>query len=174
MRKLLFLAIAVLCTLFYTTSCTKTVNVTKTVYDTTLVKDTTVLKDTTVIKDTITLRDTIIIKNPANPIVGVWAGIYFVDWDAVDSSAYTFYIRSDHQIITAAGGGYVPVTYSTGSWTLSGTTFTTTIHTLYGEPANAQTITCTYDSTAGTLVGTWQDVSGPNHSSGTVHVTRVD
>lgn len=167
MRKFLALSLIALGGLVYMTSCTKSNNTTTTI------RDTTVVKDTIVIKDTISLRDTIIEKDPLNPIVGVWAGVYFVNGDAVDSSAYTFYIRSDHQMIAAAGGGYTYVTYSSGPWTLSGKNFTATMNTLYGEPANAQAITATYDSTKGTLIGTWNDISGTNHSSGTLNLVRV-
>jgi hypothetical protein len=126
-----------------------------------------------VLKDTITLKDTLFVADPQNPITGTWAGVYFVNGDATDSSAYTFYIRPDKEVIAAAGGGYTPVTYSTGQWALNGTSFTTTLNTLYGEPSEGQSITATYDSTQGTLIGTWQDVSGANTSSGTLRLVRV-
>jgi hypothetical protein len=126
MGKLLLLIALALCTVYSVASCTKGNNTTTTIYDTTVIKDTSYL----VVKDTITLKDTIFIADPKNPITGTWTGIYFVNGDATDSSSYTFYIRPDNEVITAAGGGYTLVTYSTGKWTLNGTTFTTTINTL--------------------------------------------
>lgn len=108
--------------------------------------------------------------DPKNPITATWAGIYFVNSDAVDSSAYTFYIRPDNEIIAAAGGRNTYVTYSTGKWELNGKTYTTTLNTLYGESPEGQAVTGTYDSTAGTLIGTWNDVSGANTSSGTLRL----
>lgn len=111
--------------------------------------------------------------DPKNPITATWAGIYFVNGEAVDSSAYTFYIRPDNEIIAAAGGGNTYVTYSTGKWELNSKTFTTPPNTLYGESPEGQAETATYDSTAGTLIGTWNDVSGANTSSGTLRLVRV-
>ena len=161
--------LACVCSLYSLFSCSKGNNTTTTIYDTTVVKDTSYI----VLKDTITLKDTIFVADPKNPITGTWAGVYFVNGDASDSFAYTFYIRPDKEAITAAGGGYTLVTYATGVWALNGTTFTTTLNTLSGEPPEGQAITATYDSTGGTLIGTWTDVSGSNTGSGTLKLVRV-
>ena len=161
--------LACICTLYCLFSCSKGNNTTTTIYDTTVIKDTSYL----VLKDTITLKDTIFVTDPKNPIAGTWAGVYFVNNDATDSSAYTFYIRPDNEVITAAGGGNTLVTYATGVWTLNGTNFRTTLNTLSGEPPESQSITANYDSAQGTLIGTWNDVSGSNTSSGTLRLVRV-
>jgi hypothetical protein len=169
MRKFLLITLIGGSSLCYLFSCTKGNNTTSTVYDTTVFKDTSYI----VVKDTISLKDTIFVADPNNPITGTWTGVYFVNGDATDSSAYTFYIRPDNEVIAAAGGGFTYVTYSTGKWVLNGTTFTTTLNTLYGESPEGQAITATYDSTRGTLIGTFIDVSGTNNSSGTLRLVRV-
>jgi hypothetical protein len=169
MRKFLLLALVIGCSLCYLFSCTKGNNTTTTQYDTTVIKDTSYV----FVKDTITLKDTIFVADPNNPITGTWAGVYLINGDAIDSSAYTFYIRPDNEVIAAAGGGYTAVTYSSGKWALNSKTFTTTLNTLYGESPEGQAITATYDSTSGTLIGTWVDVSGNNTGSGTLRLVRV-
>jgi hypothetical protein len=123
---------------------------------------------------TTTVRDTVYVV-PANSIVGEWAGTYTLNGaPATDSFAYYFAIRSDSTVLSIGSGTNGTAGYAEGPWTLSGTTFSTTLTSLNGTtPENVQTVTATYDSTRGVLTGTWTDVSGSDVGSGTLVLKRV-
>jgi hypothetical protein len=155
--------------LYCMVSCTKTNNVTTTVRDTTVLKDTTFIRDTTVQKDTITIA-------PKVSIVGVWAGSYFINGaPAADSFYYQFDIRNDGLIYSIGSGTGGGAGYASGPWTLTGTTFSATLTTMNATiPENVQTITCTYDSAAGTLTnGVWIDTQGNGGQTGTFTMSRL-
>ncbi|HET6254691.1 MAG TPA: hypothetical protein VFE32_11480 [Puia sp.] len=139
-------AFIVLCSAF---SCTKTNNGTTTIYDTT----TKIIKDTTVIKDTVWE------KSSKNPIVGLWIGKYLNNGD-VDSFYYSYDIQPNGNMIATAIGNTNNSDATSGPWQLSGTNFTATLSLLtLGSPL-VQSVTATYDSTAGTLTGQWMYTQG--------------
>ena len=161
MKKWILLA-GVGCFLSAVISCTKTNNVTTTI------RDTTVLKDTTTIRDTVYL-------SPKNPIVGVWAGSYFVGTDVVDSFMYQFDIRTDSIMYALGSGTNQGIGASSGPWHLNGTTFTATLTSMNAlQPENQQTVIATYDSVSGRLYnGTWVDTRGNGGQTGTFSLRRV-
>jgi hypothetical protein len=168
MKPLIF-ALTVIGCVYCVMSCTKTNNVTTTIRDTTVLKDTTIIKDTTVQKDTITVA-------PKVTIVGVWAGSYFINGaPAADSFYYQFDIRADGLIYSIGSGTNQGAGYASGPWTLTGTTFSATLTTMNAViPENVQTITCTYDSAAGTLTsGVWIDTQGNGGQTGTFTMSRL-
>src|SRR5215831_16098467 len=91
--------------IFLTTiSCTKTNNVTTTIRDTT----------------TMIYRDTVYIKNPKNPIVGLWIGKYLNVGGGTDSQYYAIDVQPTGLCIaTSVANGAAAST--TGPWQLNGT-----------------------------------------------------
>jgi len=112
---------------------------------------------------------------PKNPIVGLWAGSYFTNGDAVDSFMYQFDIRSDSTIYTIGSGPNQTAGYASGPWHLNGTAFTATLTSMNGvSPENIQTVTATYDSVSGRLYnGTWVDTQGNGGKTGTFSLRRI-
>ena len=153
---------ALFASVYFTYSCTKTNNV----YTTT--------RDTTVVKDTTFIRDTVYETTPKNPIYGAWVGSYFVSGNAVDSFTYEFNILSNGTLYTVGSGENQGAGYSSGTWALSGTSFSATITSMNGvNPENVQTLTAIYDSVGGRLYnGVWTDIQG-NTSSGTFLLRRI-
>ncbi len=136
------------------TSCTK--HETKTVIN----------NDTTFIIQ----RDTIVVVDAKNPITGTWAGTYGVTGGSItDTSAYVFYISTANRIVTQSSPGGE---FATGTWALSGTNFTALTTGVYGTSGLKQSITATYDSTAGTLIGTYQNAG--TSTSGYFNLKRVE
>ena len=137
-------------------SCTKTNNVTTTVRDTT----------------TLIFRDTVYVKTPLNPIVGLWIGKYLNNGD-VDSFYYSFDIQRNGNCIATAIGATSNSIATSGPWQLNGKAFTATLTALSNSPTpTIQSITATYDSTAGTLTGQWTYTQGSG-IPGTFSLTRV-
>jgi hypothetical protein len=138
------LAILVGLVFLATVSCTKTNNVTTTIRDTTVVKDTTVI------------RDTVYEKNPRNPIVGLWVGAYkWVGGNPADSFYYSFAVQANGTVITTSIANGASAS-TAGPWDLNGTSFTasaTELAPTTSTPKIVVTLTATYDSVAGTLVG---------------------
>jgi len=140
--KLLLAGLSIL-VFFAFISCTKTNNITTTIHDTTTV----IHKDTTVV------RDTVYVKH-LNPIVGLWVGKYLNTGD-VDSMYYSIDVRIDGSCIATSIGGSGNSSATSGPWQLSGTTFTANVTELTISPVVKETITAAYDSTAGSLNGSW-------------------
>lgn len=146
------LAIVFFCSIF---SCTKTNNVKTTVYDTTIQ----------------IVRDTVWEKTPKNPIVGLWEGKYLNN-GLTDSNFYSFDIQANGNCIATAIGSTNNSDATSGPWQLAGTTFTATLTELTIYTPEIQNVTATYDSTTGTLSGSWQVQQGSG-SNGTFTLTRI-
>jgi hypothetical protein len=151
-----------------TTSCTKS-NLKDTVFS--IVRDTTIK----IIRDTTHSYDTIYYTPSKNPIVGHWAGSYFINGDAVDSFMYTFDIRPDGTVYSVGSGINQTAGYASGPWTLSGVNFSATLTTMAGVSVeNIQTVTAKYDSVTGRLTnGVWIDTRGNGGLTGTFTMMRV-
>ncbi|HWK05327.1 MAG TPA: hypothetical protein VNS58_16925 [Puia sp.] len=112
--------------------------------------------------------------NP-NPIVGLWVGLYQVDGAAsLGSFYYGLSLFSDSTIIQQGGTPNGQIYTSAGTWSLHDSLFSATLTgTDLTIPANIQTITAIYDSTAGTLSsGKMKYVVGGN-TTGTFSLKRV-
>ena len=87
------------------------------------------------------------------PIVGLWNGTQIApDGSAIDTLFYSFTIQPDNTLQVVGMGGDGTTYYSAGKWALSGTSFTGLITvTNFSQAGVQQTLSATYDSTAGTL-----------------------
>lgn len=95
-------------------------------------------------------------KKPLNPIVGLWVGAYkWVGSNPSDSFYYSIDVQPNGTAVsTAIAGGSSAA--GAGPWNLNGTNFTATLTELApttSTPKIVTTVTGTYDSVAGTLVG---------------------
>ena len=107
-------------------------------------------------------------------IEGLWIGTI-----ANATSGPQFYslsIKPDGKL-TFDGMGGNQQHLGIGTWTLTGTTFTASVTTVYGLSSNIgvkQTLTAVFNSSTGTLSsGTWQNTSTVT-DSGTFAVTKVN
>jgi len=141
--------------LFATISCTKTNTVT-TIHDST----------------TIVYKDTVYMKNPLNPITGLWVGKY-INAGETDSFYYSYDIQpTGYCISTAIANNSAVAAY--GPWQLTGkVNFSVTLTELTSSPTPViQLVTATYDSVAGTLIGQHTVTQGPA-KSGVFRLFRV-
>jgi len=108
-------------------------------------------------------------------IEGLWIGTYTVDQTPSAGQQYASYsIKPDGTMISDSKNIGVQ-NICIGTWTLTGTTFSSSYHVIYGDSQNigiTQTITATLDNT-GKLSGTWVNNDSGNYS-GTFTMTRVN
>ena len=145
-------------------SCTKTTTQNITTHDTT----------TIITRDTVINRDTIVVTNPKNPIVGFWVGVLTaVNEPQAGPLYYSIDVRADNSILTSGLGADGNTYYSAGTWTLSGTAFSSTItSTTLANKGVVQLVTLTYNQANGTLIGTWENQA--LNASGTMSLNRVN
>lgn len=133
----------IICTLFFSTGCSKTETTTSNPVTTTYT------------------------------ITGLWTGVIA---NATVSQFYSLSIKNDGKLTFEGYDGSVEQ-FGIGTWTLSGSTFTANLVTLYGYSSNAgvrQQITATFNSSTGTLTaGKYQNTTGAS-DSGTFTVTKVN
>lgn len=111
------------------------------------------------------------------PIEGLWIGTYTVNGNTPAGQQYfSLVIKPDGKMISdTKSSGNQNQNLCLGTWTLSGTSFTSTYTSVYGEAQNLginQKCTGVWDS-IGKLTGTWQNLSADN-TTGTFTVTRVN
>ena len=118
-------------------------------------------------------------KDPApvtpSSIEGLWIGTYTVDQTPSAGQQYFSYaIKPDGTMISDSKNIGVQ-NLCIGTWTLTGTNFSSSYHVIYGDGQNldiTQTSTATFDKT-GKLSGTWAN-DDAGHYTGTFTMTRVD
>lgn len=144
--------------LFQITSCTKSVDAV------------TVIKKDTVY---ITKTDTVF-KCPAS-IQGLWIGTYTVaQFPSQGSLYYSFIIKPNGVLLTESLGGNGATFYATGTWSLTGSSFTYSITSV--STGVRQTGSFVYNTTTGLLSsGTWQDVnSSANNTGAFAGMTKIN
>jgi len=115
--------------------------------------------------------------DPATPskIEGLWIGTYTVDQTPGAGQQYASYsIKPDGTMISDSKNIGVQ-NLCIGTWTLTGTTFSSSYHVIYGDSQNidiTQTVTATWDK-SGKLTGTWEN-DDAGHYTGTFAMTRVN
>ena len=90
------------------------------------------------------------------PIVGLWIGTYnaTAGEDIVDSLYYSYNIKADSTIQMQGLGADGNTYYGTGTWSLAGNNFSTTITTSnLSQTGVVQKATAIYDKYQGTLSG---------------------
>jgi hypothetical protein len=98
------------------------------------------------------------------PIVGFWIGTQVAgDGSTTVPLYYSFDIREDNTLLMQGEGGNGNTYYATGTWTLSGSAFTSSITVSnLDQKGVKQNITAIYDSLQGKLMnGTIQTVGYP-------------
>jgi hypothetical protein len=155
--------LVLVCSIYFT-SCTKTTTQKITTYDTT----------TIVTRDTVFTKDTLVVVTPKNPIVGYWVGVLTaVNEPLAGPLYYSVDIRTDGTILTTGLGADGNTYYSAGTWSLSGTAFSSTItSTTLSNKGVVQNVSLVYDQTNGTLIGNWQNQA--LNASGTMSLKRVN
>ena len=112
---------------------------------------------------------------PESKIEGLWIGSYTVDQTPSAGQQYASYsIKPDGTMISDSKNIGVQ-NICIGTWTLTGTTLSSSYHVIYGDSQNidiTQTITATWDK-SGKLTGTWKN-NDTGHYTGTFTMTRVD
>jgi len=112
---------------------------------------------------------------PQSKIEGLWIGTYTVDQTPSAGQQYASYsIKPDGTMISDSKNMGVQ-NICIGTWTLTGTTRSSSYHVIYGDSQNidiTQTITATLDNT-GKLSGTWINNDAGNYS-GTFTMTGVN
>ena len=112
---------------------------------------------------------------PESKIEGLWIGTYTVDQTPSAGQQYASYsIKPDGTMISDSKNIGVQ-NICIGTWTLTGTTLSSSYHVIYGDSQNidiTQTITATWDK-SGKLTGTWEN-NDTGHYTGTFTMTRVD
>lgn len=105
--------------------------------------------------------------SPSNyPIAGLYLGTYTVDnLGSQGALFYSIIAYPDGSIITKGKGGDGTDLYASGTYSLTGTTFSATVNSFIKSGngvAVTQIITATYSSSNGTLTnGTWADTVNP-------------
>ena len=100
---------------------------------------------------------------PTYQVPGLWIGTYSVTQRPQQAPMYqSFTFKPDGKLVT---DGVVPTGetyYSSGTWTLNGTTLTATYTTInFPDYTVTQTATFTYSNTGVLTNGTWTDVNNP-------------
>lgn len=115
------------------------------------------------------------VLNAIYPIEGLWIGTYSVNGSPGSGNQYfSMIIKPDGTIIVDSQGANVQH-LAVGTWSLNGTTLTSSFTCVYGLPGNIgieETVTATWDS-AGSITGTWSNVP-PLTGSGNITLTRVN
>jgi hypothetical protein len=120
-------------------------------------------------------HDTVIVATPTNPIVGLWVGtLTAVNEPQTGALYYSFDIRADSTILTYAEGADGNTYFSTGTWKLTGTSFSATItSTSAANKGTVQNLTATYNKPAGSLTsGVWENAL--HDASGTFSLNRIN
>ena len=108
-------------------------------------------------------------------IEGLWIGTYTVDQTPSAGQQYASYaIKPDGTMISDSKNIGVQ-NICIGTWTLTGTTLSSSYHVIYGDSQNidiTQTIIATWDK-SGKLTGTWEN-NDTGHYTGTFTMTRVN
>jgi hypothetical protein len=114
------------------------------------------------------------VVTPKNPIVGYWVGVLTaVNEPLAGPLYYSVDIRTDGTILTTGLGADGNTYYSAGTWSLSGTAFSSTItSTTLSNKGVVQNVSLVYDQTNGTLIGNWQNQA--LNASGTMSLKRVN
>jgi hypothetical protein len=109
------------------------------------------------------------------PIEGLWIGTYTVDGNpGLGEQYFSFAIKPGGTIITDTKWA-TQQHLATGTWSLTGTTLTTSFTCVYGLSVNVgitELTTATWDKT-GKLAGTWKNIA-PLTGSGNIKLTRVN
>jgi hypothetical protein len=108
-------------------------------------------------------------------IEGLWIGTYTVDQTPSAGQQYSSYIFKPDGTMISDSKNIGVQNLCVGTWTLTGTTLTSSYQVVYGDPQNigiTQTITATLNNT-GKLSGTWENNDTGNYS-GTFTMTRVN
>jgi hypothetical protein len=91
------------------------------------------------------------------PISGLWIGTYTAVLSDNGPLFYSFVIYPDGTIVTKGEMHLGVYAYSTGTWTLTGDTFTAVITTME-RPFFTQQITGTFSNTGVITDATWEDI----------------
>jgi hypothetical protein len=162
--KLLTASLIALAFLYTSSSCTKTVL-------------TTVHDSTTVIRNDTTYNlDTTKVSGPKNPIVGLWAGSFYIDANpGFGNFYYAISIFQDNTLVVRSGGPNGVTWTSTGVWTLAADS-TLSADTQSTDPTEngiTEHITAKYSAAGtGTLNGQYQYTNSTGET-GTFALKRV-
>ena len=111
---------------------------------------------------------------PTYPIQGLWIGTYSVDQLPSQAPQYFSYVIKPDGTIICESVGASQKYYSAGTWTITGTAFTST-YTSFSYPSGqgpaTQTASATYDNSGKLTTGIWRNSP---ISSGTFTMTRVN
>lgn len=110
-----------------------------------------------------------------NNVQGLWVGTF--QNTVTPATPFSMSIKADGTVIHESMAASIQH-FSSGTWTLSGTTFTASTTCIYGWSGNIgvkQTYTATFDPSTGTLTnGQWANIFPPAAiNSGTYLLTKV-
>jgi hypothetical protein len=112
-------------------------------------------------------------STPATTIVGFWNGTFQANGYS-GSYPYRFDLRPDSTLSYKGTGADNNIYYGEGTYSLSGTNFSFSFTVLNLSNAGVvQTGTGTYNATAGTITGNWQNQGSPT-SFGTYSISKIE
>jgi len=129
---------------------------------------------------TITKTDTVYINNcTTDSITGLWVGTYTGDGYSNPPQFFSFAVEPNGNIINVTQANNDPNSqyFNIGTWQLSGDTLSATYKNIYGVGAisyvgDIQTSTAILDKSAGTLTGTYTNITIAG--SGKFTLTKVN
>ena len=111
---------------------------------------------------------------PAKPpsLVGLWVGTYTADNENVGNLYESFDLKADSTVQVQSQGADGNTYYGSGTWSVSGTSFTTTYtENNLGNAGKPATFTGAWNASTMQISGNWQT---PTHdASGAFEVTLV-
>jgi len=113
--------------------------------------------------------------NPTYPIEGLWIGTYTVDGQpGLGNQYYSFIVKPDGTMI-GDGKAANQQAIAIGTWTLTGTNFSTNFTSVYGASGVGvvENATATWSNTGTLVAGVWSNPP-PGSGSGTFTMTRIN